>query len=119
VSAYPTINVTSPVPVSGTLYSNTAFVTFKGIANATSGSAATTISTIGYKVGTTGWQSITTATLHNVAWTVPIVLVVGLNTVQFNTTDSNGMTTVGPSYTVLVDTSAPAFGTITVADRSK
>jgi len=38
--------------------------------------------------------------------------------VQFNTTDSNGKTTVGPSYTVLVDTAAPTFGTITVANNT-
>jgi len=118
VSAYPTINVTSPAPVAGTLYSSTAFVTFKGIANATAGSAAATIATVGYKVGTAGWSSITVATLHNVAWTIPIVLAAGVNTVQFNTTDSNGKTTVGPAYTVLVDTSAPSFGTITVAANS-
>jgi len=113
VSAYPTINVTSPVSVSGTLYSSTAFVTFHGIANATAGSASTTIATIGYKVGTGGWQSITTASLHNYAWTVPIVLAAGLNTVTFNTTDSAGFTTVTPALTVLVDTSAPTFGAIT------
>jgi len=112
VSAYPSINVTSPVPVSGVLYSSTSFVTFKGIANATAGSASTTVATIGYKLGTGGWQSISTASLHGVVWTVPLVLASGLNTVTFNATDSAGKTTVSPAYSVLVDTSAPTFGTI-------
>jgi len=38
----------------------------------------------------------------------------GLNTVQFNVTDSAGKTTVSPSYQVLVDSSVPTFGTIKV-----
>jgi len=118
VSAYPTINVTSPKPISGVLYSGSTFVTFQGIANATIGSASTTISTIGYKVGTGGWSSLTQNNQHNTVWTVPIVLVSGLNTVQFNTTDSAGLTTVSPSYTVLVDAVAPTFGVISVASGS-
>jgi len=112
VSAYPSINVTSPKVISGVLYSSTAFVTFQGIANATAGSASTTIATIGYKLGTGGWSSITTANLHNIVWTIPIVLASGLNTVTFNTTDSAGKTTVSPAWSVLVDTSAPTFGAI-------
>jgi len=115
VSAYPSLNVTSPKVVSGLLYAPSSFVTFQGIANATSGSASTTIATIGYKVGTGGWLSASTTSAHNVVWTVPIVLSAGLNTVQFNTTDSAGKTTVTPSYQVLVDSSVPTFGTISVA----
>jgi len=115
VSAYPTINVTSPKVVSGLLYAPSSFVTFQGIANATSGSASTTIATIGYKVGTGGWLSVATASAHNTPWTVPIVLSAGLNTVQFNVTDSAGKTTVTPSYQVLVDSSVPTFGVISVA----
>ncbi len=116
VSASPSINVTSPKPVSGVLYAPSTFVTFQGYANATVGSASTTITTVGYKVGTGGWLSISTTVAHNTVWTVPIVLVAGLNTVQFNVTDSAGKTTVGPSYQVLVDSSVPTFGTITVAN---
>jgi len=112
VSAYPTINVTSPKVVTGTLYAPSSFVTFQGIANATSGSASTTIATIGYKVGTGGWLSASTTSAHNVVWTVPIVLSSGLNTVQFNVTDSAGKTTVTSAYTVLVDSSVPTFGAI-------
>jgi len=112
VSAYPSLNVTSPKVVSGTLYSPSSFVTFQGIANATSGSASTTIATIGYKVGTGGWLSVSTASSHNLVWTVPIVLANGLNTVMFNVTDSAGKTTDTPAYTVLVDTSVPIFGAI-------
>jgi len=118
VSAYPTINVTSPAPVSGVLYSSTAFVTFKGIANATAGSASTTIATIGYKVGTGGWQSVSTASQHNVVWTVPLVLASGLNTVTFNTTDSASKTTVSQAWSVLVDTSAPTFGAIKLVSNT-
>jgi len=51
-------------------------------------------------------------------WTIPIVLVAGINTVQFNVTDSAGKTTVSPSYQVLVDSSVPTFGTITVANAT-
>ncbi|HZW55659.1 MAG TPA: hypothetical protein VFF30_05160 [Nitrososphaerales archaeon] len=114
VSASPTIAVSNPAPISGIAYSNTAFVTFKGTANATLGSASTNIASIGYKVGTGAWQSISTASLHNVVWTVPIVLASGLNTVTFNTTDSKGVTTAIAPLTVLVDTNAPTFGNITL-----
>jgi len=114
VSAYPSLNVTSPKPISGILYAPSSFVTFQGIANATSGSLSTTIATIGYKVGTGGWLSVSTTSAHNTPWTVPIVLSSGLNTVQFNVTDSAGKTTVSPSYQVLVDSSVPIFGTIKV-----
>jgi len=113
VSAYPSINVTLPMPISGILYAPSAFVTFQGVANATSGSLTTTISTIGYKVGTGGWLSITPASAHDIVWTVPIVLNAGLNTVAFNVTDSAGKTTVSPAYTVLVDNTVPTFSTIT------
>jgi len=118
VSAYPSLNVTSPAVVSGVLYSSTAFVTFTGIANATAGSASTTIASIGYKVGTGGWQSVSTASLHNLVWTVPLVLALGLNTVTFNVTDSAALTTVSPAWSVLVDTSAPTFGTIKLASAT-
>jgi hypothetical protein len=42
----------------------------------------------------------------------------GLNTVQFNVTDSAGKTTVSPSYQVLVDSTVPVFGTITNVNGS-
>jgi len=116
VSAYPTINVTSPKPVSGVLYAPSTFVTFQGFANATIGSASTNIVTVGYKVGTGGWLSISTAVQHNPLWTVPLVLVNGINTVQFNVTDSAGKTTVSPAYQVLVDSSVPTFGTLAVVN---
>jgi len=95
-------------------------VTFKGIANASAGSLSTDIASIGYKVGSAQWEQVATSPLHNVAWSVPIVLVAGLNTVQFNTTDNEAtpVTTVSPSYTVLVDTAAPTFTTPTVANSS-
>jgi hypothetical protein len=115
VSAYPSLNVTSPKPVSGILYAPSSFVTFQGIANATAGSLSTTIATIGYKVGTGGWLSVATTSAHNTPWTVPIVMSNGLNTVQFNVTDSAGKTAVSPSYQVLVDSSVPTFGAISVA----
>jgi hypothetical protein len=116
VSAYPTINVTSPKPVSGVLYAPSTFVTFQGFANATVGSASTTITTVGYKVGTGGWLSLSTAVQHNPLWTVPVVLLNGINTVQFNVTDSAGKTTVSPVYQVLVDSSVPTFGTLAVVN---
>jgi len=51
-----------------------------------------------------------------VVWTVPVVLVNGINTIQFNVTDSAGLTTVSPSYQVLVDSSALTFGAVSVAN---
>lgn len=113
VSASPTINITSPVPVSGYLYANTTEVTFGGIANATAGNQTTYISTIGYQVNSGTWESVATPNLHNVTWSIPIVLTTGSNSIIFNVTDSNSITTVGPTYTVLVDTTAPVISNIT------
>jgi hypothetical protein len=118
VSAYPSINVTSPKPISGVLYAPSTFVTFQGIANATSGSLTTTVATIGYKVGTGGWSSVTPAQSHGTQWTIPIVLVAGLNTVTFNVTDSAGKTTVSPAWTVLVDNTVPTFSAISNGNGS-
>jgi len=58
--------------------------------------------------------------LHSVSWSIPIILASGLNTIIFNATDNEAtpVTTVGTSYSVLVDTAAPTFGTITVANTS-
>jgi hypothetical protein len=120
VSAAPALSVTSPTPLSGTIYANTTLVTFKGTANASLGSLSTHMASIGYKIGTGQWQSVATPSLHNVIWSIPIILVSGLNTVTFNATDNEATpaTTVGPSLTVLVDTAAPTFSTPVVANTS-
>jgi hypothetical protein len=120
VSAAPALGVSSPTPLSGTIYANTTLVTFKGTANASLGSLSTHMATIGYKVGSAQWQSVATPSLHNVVWSIPIILTAGLNTVTFNATDNEAtpVTTVGPAWTVLVDTSAPTFGTPTVSGSS-
>jgi len=120
VSAAPALSVTSPTPLSGTIYANTTLVTFKGTANASLGSLSTNMASIGYKVGTNQWQSVATPSLHNVIWSIPIILSSGLNTVTFNATDNEAtpVTTVGTAYTVLVDTAAPTFSTIAVTNTS-
>jgi len=120
VSAAPSINVTSPTPLSGVLYANSTLVTFKGIANASAGSLTTDIASVGYKVGSTQWQQVATPSLHGVSWSIPIILSAGLNTVTFNATDNEAtpITTVSAPFTVLVDQSAPTFSAISVANNT-
>jgi len=120
VSAAPSINVTSPIPLSGVLYANSTLVTFKGIANASAGSLTTDIASIGYKVGSSQWQQVATPALHGVSWSIPIILSAGLNTVTFNATDNEAtpITTVSAPFTVLVDQAAPTLTAPTVAASS-
>ena len=119
VSDSPIINVTSPVPVSGSLYSHSLETIFQGTANASLGLPGTDIATIGYKVGTAQWYQVSTALEHNVTWSIPVILTAGLNTVMFNTTDneSPALTTVIGPFTVLVDTSAPTLSAPTCNQR--
>ena len=120
VSDSPIINVTSPVPVSGGLYSHSLETIFKGTANASLGLPGTDIATIGYKVGTAQWYQVSTALEHNVTWSIPLILSAGLNTAMFNATDneSPALTTVIGPFTVLVDTSAPTLSAPTAISTS-
>jgi hypothetical protein len=119
VSDSPIVNVTSPLPLNGTLYTDSLETIFKGTANASIGLPGSDIATIGYQVGTGQWLQVSTAQLHNVTWSIPIILTAGLNTVTFNATDneSPAVTTVSAPFTVLVDTSAPTFSSLAVGNN--
>jgi hypothetical protein len=123
ISPLPTINVKSPTPVSGVIYSASPFVTFSGKANASvgypapfvgSGSsypAAVKIVSIGYKVNSGHWISSSVAAGNQIIWSVPVTLGQGLSTIAFNATDSKGNVGIPTiaTYQVLVDSVAPTF----------
>jgi len=123
ISPLPTINVKSPTPVSGVIYSPSPFVTFSGKANASLGYPAgflgyvsghgyptpVTVNTLGYKVNSNHWIASTIASGNQIIWSVPVTLATGLSTIQFNVTDSKSNTAFSASYQVLVDSVAPTF----------
>jgi len=110
ISPLPTINVKSPAPVSGVIYSSSPFVTFSGKANASLGyPTSVTISSIGYKVNSLSWQTAAIAPGNQIVWSSPVTLPSGLSTIQFNATDSKANVGVSSSYQVLVDSVAPTF----------
>jgi hypothetical protein len=122
VSKTPSLVVTSPAPLGGVIYSSGTTTTFTGQANVslgypTTGINAIYIKSVGYKVGSGIWHSaIITPAQSHLLWSVVAALSVGLNTVRFNTTDTNGNTVLSSSYTVLVDTSAPVIHFTTPAN---
>jgi hypothetical protein len=108
ISPIPTINVKSPLPVAGVIYSSTPFVTFSGKANASLGYPSTvTITSIGYKVNSGHWTASSVAAGNKIVWSVPVTLATGLSTIQFNATDSKSNVGLTSVYTVLVDSVAP------------
>ena len=127
ISPLPTINVKSPTPVSGVIYSPSPFVTFAGKANASLGypapfpgvvyasgenpgyPTAVTIQTLGYKVNSNHWIQSSIAPGNQITWSVPVTLATGLSTIQFNVTDSKSNVAFSASYQVLVDSVAPTF----------
>jgi hypothetical protein len=120
ISPLPTINVKSPVPVNGVIYSASPFVTFSGKANASLGYPSSTtlctgiyacITSIGYKVNSGHWISSSVASGNKIVWSVPVTLSQGLSTIAFNATDNKGNVGVPTTatYQVLVDSVAPTF----------
>jgi len=110
ISSLPTLNVKSPAPVNGVIYSSSQFVTFSGKANASLGYPSTVqITSIGYKVNSLPWVQSSVAAANKVVWSVPVTLSTGLSTIQFNATDSKSNVAVSSSYQVLVDSAAPVF----------
>lgn len=112
VSALPTLSVTSPMPVSGTIYASSTGVTFRGWANVSAGldPLATHIASIGYKIGSSSWvQTAASGAQDN--FILSIFMPVGLSTIQFNATDSTTAknTAVSSVYNVLVDNQPPTF----------
>jgi len=110
VSELPTLAVTSPAPLAGVIYSSSTTVVFDGQANASIGyPPSVTITSVGYKIGTGAWQSAVIVPGNQIIWSVAANFASGLNTIQFNATDSNTNTALSTKYTVLIDTSAPAI----------
>jgi len=116
VSASPWIEVTSPVPVNGVLYSQFSAVTFRGLANASTGYATkgpneVNIVKVGYKLNSNPWKSMSIAVpAPQVTWSFAVALPTGINTIQFNATDSKGNVQTTATMQVLVDSKAPAIG---------
>jgi hypothetical protein len=118
ISPNPTINVKSPAPVNGVIYSSSPFVTFSGKANASLGYPSTVnVVSIGYKVNANHWLTASVAAGNKIVWSIPVTLANGLSTIAFNATDSKGNVGIPTTatYTVLVDSVAP---TITFAGTS-
>ncbi len=118
VSPLPTLLVKSPVSAGGALFSNTQTLVFSGGANASVGyPSSITIFRVGFKIGTAAWQSAAIAPANKVLWSVAASFPVGLNTVQFNATDSSSPANVfvGAPTSVLVDTSPPTVAFTTAA----
>jgi len=108
VSELPTLSVTSPAPLAGVIYSSSPTVVFNGQANASIGyPPSVNIVSVGYKIGSTPWQSAVIVAGNQIIWSVAANFATGLNTITFNATDANGNTAVSIKYTVLVDSTAP------------
>jgi hypothetical protein len=119
VSSIPTFSVTSPAPVSGVVYSASTTVVFSGQANASIGYPTTvTIDSVGYKIGTGVWQSAIIASDNTIQWSIAATFSAGLSAIKFNATDSEGNTYVSPSYSVLVDTTAPTLAFTTASNAN-
>jgi hypothetical protein len=116
VSAMPWIKVTSPTLTNGVMYSKFSAVTFRGLANvskgfATKGPNKVTIVKVGYKLNSNPWKSSSIAVpAPQVSWSFAVALNAGLNTIQFNATDSKGDVNTTAVYQVLVDSAAPKMG---------
>ena len=115
VSATPTFAVTSPAPLNGVIYAGSTAVTFQGQANASLGyPSTTTIASVGYKIDSGTWQSVTVTPANKLNWVVSVFMTAGVHTITFNATDSVGNTVVSQAFTVLVDATAPDVNFVTV-----
>jgi len=118
VSPLPTFSIISPKLTGGVLYSNSLTVVFSGQANASIGyPAATTIASVGYKIGSGFWASAAIAASNKVIWSVAASFAAGLQTIQFNASDSSvpKNTFLTPSTSLLIDTSPPTVAFTTAA----
>jgi hypothetical protein len=125
VSQLPTINVVpKPKAFTGWIYSNTGAVTFTTSANVSQGlSGAVTIATLAYKVNSNTWQLAAHPGANvNTGIVTALFFSLGTSTVEFNATDNTatplGNTVVSPTFSVLVDTSAPTITATTAAGAS-
>jgi len=119
VSPLPTVSVLSPKPLSGVIYTSSLNPVFSGQANVSVGypSNQFTIASVAYKIGSGHWTPTGAGGANQLTWSAAPTFVAGLNTIVFNATDSAAKPDVGvtPTYTVLVDSTAPtvAFTTTT------
>jgi len=117
VSAIPTFSITAPnIPSGGVIYTNNAATVFRGWANLSLGydaygsTTTNNIATIGYRVNGGHWFSATFTAQPDVNFAIAAFLNNGLNTVQFNCTDSVVPNIyVSQIYKVLVDTTLPGI----------
>jgi hypothetical protein len=116
VSATPTFAVTSPTTLSGVIYAGSTAVTFQGQANVSLGYPTTNnIVSVGYKIDTGTWQTVTVTPANTVNWAVSVFMTAGVHSIQFNATDDTAAanTVVSQKFTVLVDSAAPAVNFVT------
>jgi Tfp pilus assembly protein PilV len=105
-----------PTLTNGVMYSKFTAVTFRGLANvsvgyATKGPNKVNIVRVGYKLNSNPWKSMSIAVpAPQVTWSFAVALSAGLNTIQFNATDSKGNVNTTATYQVLVDSAAPKMG---------
>jgi len=118
VSPLPTFAILSPKSAAGVLYSNSLTVIFSGQANASVGYASSvTVKSVGFKIGTSPWQSAAIAPANKVVWSIAATFPAGLNTILFNATDSSSPANVfvSASTSLLIDTSPPTIAFTTAA----
>jgi len=113
VSPLPTLAIISPTPLNGVIYSSNNAVVFSGEANvsigyASAGPQAVTITSVTYKIDSGSVQSAPITPAYQITFSVAATMTPGLHTIIFNATDSAGNVASSSSYSVLVDTAAPA-----------
>ena len=111
VSPLPTFSITSPsAQLNNVIYTSNPSTVFHGWANVSTGydPATTNIVKIGYKVNANSYYATITAA-NTINFAIATFLTTGLNTIQFNATDSNSPsnTFVSSTYQVLVDNTLP------------
>jgi len=113
IGPLPTFSITAPTFLNNIVYTNNPATVFHGWANVSTGydPVTTNIKSIGYKVNTNPWLSATFAQANTVNFAIAAFLKLGLNTVQFNVTDTNSPsnTYVSAVYQVLVDNTLPVI----------
>ncbi|HXW37863.1 MAG TPA: hypothetical protein VEJ36_08195 [Nitrososphaerales archaeon] len=115
VSPTPTFDILSPTAqLDNVIYTTNTATVFHGWANVSTGYDAgptqvTTIAEIGYSVNGKSWQTTPITPANTIHFAIAAFFTLGLNTIQFNTTDSNGNIFVSPVYQVLVDNTLPVI----------
>jgi len=115
VSPIPTFSILSPTgQLNGVIYTTNTATVFKGWANVSTGydagpTTSTNIVQIGYSVNGGHWLTATLTQANTIKFAIAAFFHAGLNTVQFNATDSIANKYVSQTYQVLVDSSLPVI----------